>query len=185
MNNIEDVRPPAKETPEPRRLQPARVPRYRRRMTVITSCIIGFLLIAGLAVILLVPRAPSLPKNLKGQVKFTTFLPTKLPQGYIVDTSSYSYQNGVLTFEMKTPDGIPLLISEQPQPTSFDMSTFYKGLKNTQSTSTPYGTAQAGTFLKNKAGTMVASGTWVFVSGAPNTDVNQILTVFSNLKKAD
>lgn len=154
-------------------------------MTLVTGFIIGLLLIAGLAFMFLAPRGPSLPKNLKGQVKFTTFLPSKLPPDYTLDTSSYAYERGALTFEVKTPGGMPLLVSEQPQPTSFDINTFYKGLKNTQSAATSYGTAQAGTFLENKAGSLVALGTWVFVSGPPKTDTTQLLTVFSSLKKVD
>jgi|SRR6185312_7851767 len=184
MNNIEDVRPPLTQKPEPRRLQSSRGHWYQHKL-IVASCIVGLVVMGGLLFVFLVPHGPSLPGNIKNQVKFTAFLPDKLPQGYTLVTSSYAYQRGALTFEVKTPDGMPLLVSEQPQPTSFDINTFYKGLKGTQSTATPYGTAQAGTFLGNKAGSLVALGTWVFVSGPPKTDTSQLLTVFFSLKKTD
>ncbi len=138
---------------------------------------------AGLAFWYFAPHAPSLPANVKDQIRFSAFLPAELPPGYAIQENSYAYQNGVLTYRISAPNKVTVLATEQPQPTNFDINTFYKGLKNSRSAATPYGTAQAGQFLKSEVGTLTASGTWLLLSAPENTDSSVLLTILSHMKQ--
>jgi len=157
------------------------------KVTLTASRRIG--IIAGLLVLLVISavwfiqRPPSLPANIKSEVPFKAFMPTKLPNNYHIQDSSYDYQSGVLTFRIEGLDGKSILISQQPEPGNFDIGGFHDILKDKQAVETAYGTAHIGKSENTKVGSLLTSGLWIFLSSPPSTDSEDLKTVLSHLVK--
>ena len=71
------------------------------------------------------PRPVQIPAIVSGQLLFTPYVPTKLPEGYKVDKASFRKQEGALLFSAVNSQGERILFSEQSVPKNFDVSGFY------------------------------------------------------------
>lgn len=150
----------------------------------------GVWLVAGLIVLGLVTtlvltiqssKSP-LPAPLAKQITFSAYLPDD-SRGVLIDQASYTWQEGVLTYQVKTTDGHHVFVSEQTLPKSFDMTSFLQHIKSKQTVGNSYGQGQAGVSENNLVISQIVGDTWIFMSGPINMEPTQISAVFASLHK--
>src|SRR5579884_4130893 len=109
--------------------------------------------------------ASPIPKVIRSQINFTTFVPTNMPHDYLLQQNSYALDKSVLTYTIQAPSNQQVLVSEQKEPSNFDIDSFQHDLiKNKDTENTRYGTAYFGNIEHSQIGSLVAAGTWVFLS---------------------
>jgi hypothetical protein len=167
---------PPQETP--RTLKPAKQ-RSRKLLYFLTLLTV---LAAATAAIMLYKAQGPLPPSVASYVTFPVYLPDT-SRGVRIDQDSYSFQDGALTFTVRTPDNTQVFLSEQTVPKSFDLATFLQHMKSKQSVSNSYGAGQAGISENNLVISQIISGTWVFMSGPVDMKPTQLTYVFQSLQK--
>lgn len=156
---------------------------YKGKVSVVIISTVVLATIAGLTWFKLVQTKPSLPPDLKDQVRFTYFLPHKLPQDYSVQQTSYAYNQGVLIYRVTGPKNVTILVTQQPEPGNFDIGHFQNILKDKLGVETSYGTAYVGKSENIKIGSLVAGGSWLFMSAPPTTDSQILKTILQHIYK--
>jgi hypothetical protein len=158
-------------------------PWYKRRLFAALVIVIVLAAIAGLIWFRLEQGKPHLPASIKGGVHFTYFLPDKLPVDYAVQPSSYSYEQGVLIYRVTGPQHVTILVSQQPEPTNFDVGHFQSIFKNKLGVETPYGKAYVGTSENTRVGSLDTAGSWLLMSAPPATNPQIFETILNHLYK--
>src|SRR5256885_1466002 len=59
-----------------------------------------------------------IPRQYRKNLHFTLYYPTRLPEGYSVDPTSFQRQGNVLIFSIKAPHGKNVAVSEQAVPST-------------------------------------------------------------------
>jgi hypothetical protein len=116
-------------------------------------------------------RHNPIPKSISDQVGFPLYYPARLPKGFTIDKSSFSYGNKVVAFVIRSGDK-KIFVTEQTKPAGFDFDKFYlQKLDQETEFLTPIGKAASGVVNSNvRVVSLLTDQTWVFIN--TNTDVS-------------
>lgn len=157
---------------------------------VLTAC--SIVVVCGISYLgwhLLQPKPlATIPSDISQELLFTPYVPSWLPEGYVVDTSSFTYKDGALLFAAYKggSQATVLTISEQSTPKSFDIDSFYKSAMKSPSRlrGTAYSTvfgASATTASGTVAGATTDDGTWILISSSLNLKKDDLKRMVTGL----
>lgn len=135
------------------------------------------LIIAGVSLLVLASiffvksssQKSPVPNPYKNALGFSTPYPTKLPEGFSVNPSSFNSTNSVLIYSIDTGNQ-PISVSVQRKPESFDFDSFYsKGLQGTQKFTTDIGEAAVGKAEGKIIGSLLAGDSWAILTSTSST----------------
>lgn len=101
-----------------------------RLRTKLFFAIIGMALLViaiAVAVVVLSSRsvAVNIPQPVLDKVLFPIYVPSQLPNGYHVVEGSFSNNEGVLVYSVRSDAGYSIAVTEQSMPAGFDFTSFY------------------------------------------------------------
>lgn len=107
-----------------------------------------------------------IPENMRSQVHFATYYPASLPEGFVIDPSSYDITNSIITYVIKTPDNGSISVSQQQTLSTFDFTEFQENtLKNKRTATLKNGVdIYLGRLETNHMASIHDGQTWVLLS---------------------
>lgn len=178
-------------SPEPPYREPSEIvtsqPKKSKKILVIISLLL-ILGAAGLTWVLMNKNSDDpTPPAVKSSVSLPIYYPTKLPNGFVVESNSYQSNGEVLTYNAVAADGTKIIFSIQPRPATFDFQTFYqKGLVGTEQFTTPAGQAAIGRAQNKLLGNLVTDASWVIVSSSsPSIKSTDLRLILENIRKSN
>lgn len=128
------------------------------------------------------PFPAAIRDDVDGSVRL--LYPTKLPEGYQIDKTSFNYANGILIYAATNNDK-RIVFTLQKTPDNFDFTSFYKQqLSGTQQYQTTYGQATVGKNDKRYLGSLPAGDTWLILStNSTKVNINDLAVALQNLKQ--
>jgi hypothetical protein len=117
-------------------------------------------------------HANPIPAAIKSQVGFTTYYPSTLPDGWKIDSSSYSVDTDVLFYKLVGPK-TTIVVSTQARPKSLQIDALFKSqLTNVTQFDAPSGDGAVGTAGTRFIGSMLGNDSWVLLSPT-SSDITQ------------
>jgi hypothetical protein len=159
----------------------------KKTLAILSICVCLLLLAGGFAYwkLFVWQPADANPFSAKtmASVQIPLYYPTRLPNGYRIDTKSVSEpQAGVVIFNMIGPNGEKLYMSEEARPVTFNLGGFYAKLDDMKETSVSDGTIAVG---RVKNGQEVASRankkTWILSNTTAQIPFNQLTAMMKSL----
>lgn len=128
-------------------------------------------------------HTPSVLHDAASKAAFPLYEPSALPDGYVIDPESISLTSEALLFSASNNKGEKLIFTETPVSQEFDFESFYKeqyvGMQDVQSV---YGRGTIGVIDNAMSGSLVATSTWVLVTGTKDMASSTMADVIRNLK---
>lgn len=127
-----------------------------------------------------------IPPAVQSAVSLPLYYPEKLPEGFSLDSNSYSVSGEIVSFHAINQKNQKLIFTIQPRPPTFDFPTFYqKGLSGTEQFTTPAGQAAIGKAQTKLIGNLVTDTGWVIISAdTDEIDSDDLRLTLSNLRRA-
>lgn len=150
----------------------------------IIAILAGFFLWNGPISGLLEPKSPFEPE-LQEKVGIPLYFPTKLPEGFKIETNSISQpESNVVIYAVSDDTNQKITISLQRQPEGINLDPLYENLSSINETDTQYGTVKVGKSEDNIYMANVLTGeTWVIITSQNNIlDTETIKTIVNNLR---
>jgi hypothetical protein len=123
------------------------------------------------------------PKHVADTVPFPIYYANALPLTYVIDTQSYRYEEGILSFRLTSPTKKAILITEQAPPKGLDIDqVVIDRLKKPQAVVTQYGKAVIGNQEDTKGASLRASKTWIFISTPASTSTADLSALLDGLR---
>ncbi len=128
-----------------------------------------------------------IPRKYTRGLQFTLYYPTRLPDGYQVDRTSFANKDGSLIFNISSPGGRQIGVSEQAL--SSGMPTHQKttapiNIPGQRDFDTPIGHAYLSFWGSNYVADITTEQTWIIlnVSGLKADEATQLAQSFSSAK---
>ncbi|HUS26825.1 MAG TPA: hypothetical protein VMY99_05765 [Nevskiaceae bacterium] len=177
---------PSSISPPP--IKPARTARLRlsKKLTRLSLVLIITLIAAGCGSWQYVHRTTSpIPRRVQQAVTFDLYYPGALPDGWTLDASSFTSDQGVVLYAIKGQDG-NLIISIQARQQGFDYTDFYeKSMSKSSRFSTSLGSGAVGQSGNKPIGSIIINKSWILASSSSSKiSESDIQFVLSNLKKS-
>ena len=87
---------------------------------------LALLILVAAAVVLLLLDRPIVGRSLASEADFSVYSPSRAPEGYEL-TRSPSLSGEILTYSFEAASGSTIAVTNQPRPSSFDISQMSKG----------------------------------------------------------
>lgn len=114
-----------------------------------------------------------LPDTVAVSATFPLYQPQELPAGYYIDAQSVSATSQVVTFTLSSASGKAVVVTEQPRPSTEQMTTFYDGQMTAKKTfKTAAGEATAGQFEGSMLAGLSTDKTWILIRAVSAIDQN-------------
>lgn len=127
-----------------------------------------------------------IPEDIRQQIAFEILYPARLPKGYKVNTASFRYDSGVLTYSADEPGGNGLVFSVQKKPESLDFGKFYENqLDQARAFAAPAGQATIGKFMDREIASLISESSWMLIrpTGA-NLESDVLKELIMGVKKS-
>lgn len=160
--------------------QPSNEAHYNRTTKIWLFVLAGTIIIGTLAFVTIGRQllTPSFPKGLQQQAAFSLYYPTKLPAGYTINESTYSYESGVVQFTIGSDKG-NIVVTQQAKPTAFDIESVKKGngMTETRDISIPNTQAIVGTVMGRQTAIIVKTSTIITLvnTGQPTEQIDTLI----------
>ncbi len=120
--------------------------------------------------------------KIMASVQFPLYYPTKLPEGYRVDTKSVTVpQQGVVVFNIIGPHGATLYMSEEARPQSFDLGGFYNNLQDLKEIGISDGAVAVGRKEGQEIASRANSKTWILSNTTAHIPPDQLTGMMKSL----
>lgn len=169
--------------------QPAAAPpRKKRRIFKKALIVVVILIILGSAALLAYPKKKVLqnPLNpgIKSSVSYNLYYPTKLPEGYKVDTTTIVVKNNTLAYAA-TKGNTRIVFTEQALPAAFDFKAFnQKYITEAQQFHTIYGPAIMGFNQGRLLASTTSSNSWLILSSnSASVTGGELRLIMDNIKQ--
>ncbi|HEY2003646.1 MAG TPA: hypothetical protein VGH44_00850 [Candidatus Saccharimonadia bacterium] len=146
-----------------------------------------FVVLAIAAGTWLVVNTKPIPEKYRQGLNYPLYYPTNLPNGYVVDRSSFQRKTNVLVFNINTPSGRNIAVSEERIPLGVDLSQHPNSsglaLPDQREFTTTAGTAEISFWGNKLVSSLVTPDTWVVlnVSGFTMNDAEKVTQSFVKL----
>lgn len=129
--------------------------------------------------------ASPIPSQYSSGLSFPLYFPTSLPSGYRVDESSFQRQDAVLIFNVVSPAGKTLAVSEEASPTtapSRGSANAPVAIAGERSFSSPAGQTHIGLWGDKYVADIMADRTWIIINGTGFT-ADQLTPIANSFHK--
>ena len=154
----------------------------RKRLIILTPLLI-LIVAAGSTYLYLNGTPPSpIPKTVSQSVAFQLYYPSKLPEGYTFDKSSFNSSNQVVIYALLQQGKKKVFVTNQPEPAGFNFDDFNKKqLSGSKTVLTPYGEAVVGIFGDKIVGSIVIDKTWILINTAEENGAAPVEQILKSL----
>ncbi len=123
-----------------------------------------------------------IPKGVVDSASFPLYYPSKLPEGYILNTNSFDNTGQIITFSVRYLNKANILFAEQAIPRNIDLNDLQnKQMMNVKAIDTKFGRAYFGILNNNTAISLVTDKSWVFISSGLKITDDDASTIVNNL----
>lgn len=169
--------------PEPSILKSGKKRLVVSKGLILSTFIVLGLLTSGGAYAYMRPKPPQFPVAVTTQAEFQLFIPSELPEGFIIDQNSFSYDGGALLYTISGPNGRTIIITQQPKPAGMDLKKFNKEkIAKGISLKVPAGEAVIGLLGTNQAASIIGTETWIIISDPAKGNRGVVKKIAGSLK---
>lgn len=169
-------------------LQTRKKPKIKYLLIIVLVLIV--LILAGIFLYLQKASANPFPADIRKGVSYRLIYPTRLPNGFHVDSESFSKSQGIISFKIVRGTS-NIFVTEQLKPTDFNFEDFHlKQIDGAHTVLALAGKAVVGTVQTNKRVlasviSLVTPDNWVFVTTNDHIDSKTLDQLAESFNRVD